>query len=260
MTLKKTLPALVGLACLASTAQAHVTYTGRNFGSFSGLEDATVTIANQAVTGNFGWADAADGILGDSHKGRAFRFHLDNDALISLIVSAKADAISSSIGGLLPGFSIYQGLAAIGAVQDHDGSAASLPWRTAWAQENLGLQYDHTVTAGSWNALGSWKVGGDSDVVGDFTQLSSFVFKGFGLDFDNDGTASKSIQLAAGDYTVFIVGNDISNKGSANEGRAYGLSATLSVSSSITPVPEPQTYALIAAGAGMLLVGLRRKR
>jgi hypothetical protein len=73
-------------------AQAHITYSGRDFGSYSGLTNGTRSITNQTVTGNYGWADAADGILGDSHRGRAFRFHLDNGALVSLTVSANPNA------------------------------------------------------------------------------------------------------------------------------------------------------------------------
>jgi hypothetical protein len=71
MTSKHFAPTLLGFACLANVAQAHITYSGRDLGSFTGLGAASATIANQAVTGNFGWADAADFNLGDSHKGKA---------------------------------------------------------------------------------------------------------------------------------------------------------------------------------------------
>src|SRR5262245_16206751 len=56
---------LVALGCFlaGSFAQAHVTYSGRDLGSYSGLTNGTATITNQTVTGNYGWADAADGIL-----------------------------------------------------------------------------------------------------------------------------------------------------------------------------------------------------
>jgi hypothetical protein len=96
-------------ACLLSgnIAQAHLTYSGRDFGSYSGLTNGTATITNQAVTGNYGWADAADGILGDSHRGRAFRFHLDSAAYVSLTVAANPSATTNSIGGFTPAFSLY---------------------------------------------------------------------------------------------------------------------------------------------------------
>jgi hypothetical protein len=60
---------------------------------------------------------------------------------------------------------------------DHDSGAASIAWRTAWARENLGVTYDATSTDGSWDALGSWKIGGDGDLPGISTQLSHFVFE-----------------------------------------------------------------------------------
>lgn len=247
-----------------STVLAHIGYGGRDFGSFTGLTPASVSITNQAVTGNFGWADAADGNLGDSHKGRAFRFHLDRNASVTVSVAANPSATATSIGGLLPGFSIYQGLAAIApfavtqtslpSSPDHDFADASVAWRTSWAQANLGLSYDATATGGSWNALGSWKIGGDGDLPGDFSQLSSFTFKAFGLDFNNDGIADKTTLLGPGDYTLFVGGNDLANQSSANAGLPYGLSATVSVA----PVPEPAAITLLVAGAG-LLTWVRRR-
>ena len=88
-----------------NSVEAHLTYGGRDFGSFSGLTNASMTISNQTVTGNYGWAGAADGVLGDSHRGRAFRFHLDNAAFVNLTVSANPNATTNALGGLTPAFS-----------------------------------------------------------------------------------------------------------------------------------------------------------
>jgi hypothetical protein len=261
------IPSLAFLATLlCSSAQAHVGYTGRDFGSFSGLTYSSVTIANQAITSNYGWADAADGILGDSHKGRAFRFHLDNDASVTIRFEANASATATSVGGLIPAFSIYQGLAAVApfaasqtglpSSADHDFSESSVAWRTAWAQFNLGVGYDASATAGSWNALGNWKIGGDGDLPGDFSQLSSFTFKGFGIDSGKTGIATTTAYLSAGDYTLFVGGNDIANKNSPDQGLAYGVKGTVTVNA----VPEPETWALMATGAVLLIVQLRGKR
>lgn len=254
-------------ACVLGTnlAQAHLSYTGRNFGAFTGLSPASVSINNQTVTGNYGWADAADGILGDSHRGRAFRFHLDNTATILFSVSANATATQTSLGGLLPGFTLYSGLGAIApfaptqtalaSSADHDSSDSSVAWRTAWAQFNLGETFDATSTDGSWNALGNWKIGGDGDLPGDFSQLSSFTFQGFAVDTDMDGSVEGSFQLAAGDYTIFVGGNDIANKNSDTALAGFGLATTLT----ITPIPEPSTYALLAMSAGVLGWVARRR-
>jgi hypothetical protein len=237
------LAAAVWLAA-GDKVEAHVTYTGRDFGSFSGLTNGTVTMTNQTVTGNYGWADAADGILGDSHRGRAFRFHLDNPALVTLTVSANPNATTNSLAGLTPAFSVYAGLAGIApfppsqttnaASADHDGSESSVAWRTWWVQQNIDTNATSEVpTDGSWNALGDWKIGGDGDLPGDFLQLSSFTYKGSSASTNSGGTASRSITLLAGDYTVFVGGNDIANKTSGTALSPYGLSATFSV----TPAP-----------------------
>jgi hypothetical protein len=267
MTLRNpALPAFLGLACLATAAQAHLSYSGRNLGAFTGTEDASATIANQAITGNFGWADAADANLGDSHKARAFRFSLASDSWVSITAAANPTATASSIAGLLPGFSLYSGLAAISPFSgtqtsaDHDGADASLAWRTAWAQANLGVSFDYSATDGSWNAKGDWKIGGDGDVPGNDAELSRFVLQGFSFDADLDGTATGTFQLQAGDYTILVGGNDLANKLSADAGKAYGLSLTLAVGPSLTPVPEPASAALVALGAGALLLKARRRR
>jgi hypothetical protein len=227
---------------LPTLAGAHVTYTGRDFGAFSGLTNGTSTITNQTVTGNYGWADAADGVLGDSHRGRAFRFHLDNAAFVTLTVSANPNATPTSLGGFTSAFSIYSGLAAIAPFPpsqttnppsaDHDFSAASVAWRTWWVQQNLDTNAtDESATDGSWNAVGDWKIGGDGDLPGDFSQLSSLAYKGSAKSSISGGTISGSFALSAGDYTIFIGGNDLANKTSGTALSGYGISATLAVSS-----------------------------
>ena len=259
--------ALAACFLTANIAQAHISYTGRNFGSYSGLTLGSFSINNQTVTGNYGWADAADGILGDSHRGRAFRFHLDNTATVTLNVSANPTATGTSLGGLNPAFSIYSGLAALSPYNppsqttnavsaDHDFGAASVAWRTWWVQQNLNpLATDPSPTDGSWNALGDWKIGGDGDLPGDFSQLSSFIYKGSAAATGGANTIAGGFLLDAGDYTIYIGGNDIANKTSGTALSAYGIAATFSV----TPVPEPSALALVGLGAVLLRQVARRR-
>jgi len=230
-------------ACLltANVAEAHLTYGGRDFGAFSGLTNGVATILNQAVTGNYGWADAADGILGDSHRARAFRFRLDNPAYVRLAVSANPTATTNSLGGFTPAFSLYSGLAAVAPfapsqtanppAADHDGSAASLAWRISWVKHNLNPSAtSEDPTDGCWNALGDMKIGGDGDLPGDFSQLSSLIYKGSAASTSSGGTVTGSFALPAGDYTILIGGNDPANKTSNTAKSPHGISATLSVS------------------------------
>lgn len=258
----------IALSLGAASSFAHINYTNRDFGTLDNGDN--VTIANMAITGNYGWADAADSALslnaalgdqtgiagvdnlklGDTHKARAFRLHLDSTLTVTFTAAAKADATPTSIGGLLPGFSVYQGLAAIAPFAppvtsaDHDFSVAS----TAWRDTNFGAGN----TQGSWNAKGDFKIGGDGDPAGVDGALTSFHFIGYAEDADNNGVATGSFLLGPGDYTVFVSGNDITNKGSANFSKAYGLSL------SVSAVPEPQTWLLMLLGAPLLARRLRR--
>lgn len=227
-----------------NVAHAHLTYGGRDLGAYSGLTNGSRTIRNQTVTGNYGWADAADGVLGDSHRGRGFRFHLDNQALVTLTVSANPAATTNSLGDLTPAFSIYAGLAGIAPFPptqttnppsaDHDGSASSLPWRVWWVQQNIDTNATtEAPTDGSWNAVSDWRMGGDGDLPGDFTQLSSFIYKGSAASTVSGGTVTGTFALPAGDYTIMIGGNDLANKTSGTALSAHGISATLVV----TPAP-----------------------
>ncbi|HAM72861.1 MAG TPA: hypothetical protein DCM86_14570 [Verrucomicrobiales bacterium] len=236
--------AVAACLLLAGPAGAHLTYNGRDLGSYTGLEAGTKTITNQTVTGNYGWADAADGILGDSHRGRAFRFHLDHAALVTLTISANPNATTNSLGGLVPAFSIYSGLGAVAPYPptqtalpsgpDHDFGEASAAWRTWWVQQHLNpAATDPSATDGSWDALGDWKMGGDGDLPGDFSQLSSFLYRASAAAHDGANTVTGSFTLQAGDYTVMIGGNNIANKTSDTALSPHGIAATISV----TPAP-----------------------
>ena len=240
-------------------AQAHLTYSGRDLGSFSGLANASATITNQTVTGNYGWADAADGVLGDSHRGRAFRFRLDNAAFVSLTVSANPKATTNSLGGLTPAFSVYSGLAAVApfapsqtslpAGADHDGTPASIAWRILWVKEHLDpAAASEAPTDGCWNALGDFKIGGDGDLAGDLSQLSALVYKGSAA-ATTGRTVTGSLFLQAGDYTIIVGGNDLANKTSNTALSAHGISLTFTVAPA--PVLAIASKVFVACPTGL---------
>lgn len=119
--------AILSAACVSLSAEAHVSYTGRNFGAFDSNGGST-TISNQTASGNYGWADGLDADFGDSHRLRAFRFTLTDTVNVTFTVEANPTATPTSVGGLLPGFSIYSGLAHLPPFQaDHDFSVATRP-------------------------------------------------------------------------------------------------------------------------------------
>lgn len=243
MNLHHSLLAAAAIAALPVAAQAHISYTNRNFGSF----DATggnATIANQTVSGNYGWADGLDADYGDSHKLRAFRFTLTDTAAVTFTAAANADATPAAVGGLLPGFSIYSGLAHLSPLRpDHDFAAATQAYLAA---------LPGVPKEGAFRSMADWQISNDS---GD--PFSVFAYRGSAFDADLDGFASGTFTLGPGDYSVFVGGVNYVAQIGALIDPAYGLSATLSVAAA--PVPEPETWAMLLAGLGLIGFGVRRR-
>ncbi len=251
------------LLATIAPSQAHISYgsglTGRNFNQLPGFASGPVTASPQAVTGSYGWADGTDADWGDSHRLRAYRFTLSYDALVTVSVQDTAIA-SSSAAGLLPGFSIYRGLAHLAPLPaDHDGSASSIANRPAAAE-------------GSFQALTNWSLWNDGPELNPAygpAQESLFTFCGYAVDGTStnfgsasgllgdglaDGFITSTFSLAPGDYSLFVGGANYPDEASAVL-TSYGISTTLNVA----PIPEPSAPGLAAlALAG--LAALRRRR
>lgn len=235
----------------SQTAFAHVSYNGRDFGTFDGLNNQSTSISNQ-VTRSFSWADAADADWGDTHQGKWFTFSLTNQALITISASAFANATATSLDGLLPGFSLYEGKAPAAA---YDSTAVTLAYR-----DSLGFD-----TEGAWNAQGDFLIGNEAGVA------STLRFIGYAVDgnadnFGNlpgvtgdgiaDGSVSASFLLDAGTYTFIVGGADYASQNDPlSLAYNYGLSTTLSIAA----VPEPSTYAMLALGLGVMGFAARRR-
>lgn len=239
----------------AETASAHISYSGRDFGTLlPGVAAATVTIANQAVTGDYGWAGGTDADFGDSHKTRAFRFTLANAGYVTITISASTNG-GTRMGNLLPAFSVYSGLAHIAPdALDHDFSNISQAYL---------LSLGGPSKVGSFVALGNWKIGNDTSVDSgsgyNFSELSSFTYygnaadgnsgnygsaSGINGDLNADGTVSATLYLpSAGNYSLFVGGALISGTDTTGN---YGITTTVAV------VPEPSSAILVA----LALVGL----
>ena len=81
------------LLLVSGTASAHISYSGRDFGTVV-PNAAPVTIANQTVTSNYGWADATDADNADSHKVRYYRFNLAAPAYVTISFKNRIFGIS----------------------------------------------------------------------------------------------------------------------------------------------------------------------
>ncbi|SFW16217.1 FxDxF family PEP-CTERM protein [Nitrosovibrio sp. Nv17] len=241
-------------------ALAHVDYTGQDFGTFTGSTTASSTLANRTVDGHYGWADAADADWGDSHKGRFLSFTLENAASVTVSVQSNTLTPNPQGGVLLPGFSLYEGLAAYLA---HDYSEPAFAWRDAQPTPENPL----AATEGYWNALGSFQTANDAGetsfltfigyaVDGTFANFGhASTFPGIVSDGVADGFVSQTFSLDAGTYSLVVGGATYAGAGTSAGNRAYGFSATLDVA----PVPEPETWAMLLAGLGLVGTIARRR-
>ena len=258
--MKKFLLSAAAMAVLfgaAQTASAHISYSGRNFGTLV-VGDPASSINTQTISSAFGWADATDADWGDSHRGRFFRFTLDTAASVMVTVQRNANGTGAA-GTFLPAISIYSGLAQ-GSPEAlaHDGAALSVASRPAEAE-------------GSFRSLVDWSIGNDPTYViaGDPgsgilipARLAHFTYIGHAADgtsdnfgsapgINGDGNADGFLtatfnDLAAGDYSIFVGGASYAAQ-LVETGPSY---PTYGVDVSIQAIPEPSTWALIAAAAG----------
>ncbi|WON73387.1 PEP-CTERM sorting domain-containing protein [Nitrosospira sp. Is2] len=148
---------------------------------------------------------------------------------------------------MLPGFSLFQGLAHVKPISaDYDSS-------------DISKAYPPVNTEGAFRALNDWKIGNDPDTTNGIPAALSFLKfighaydgSGFGSDGIADGKVSHTFtNLAAGDYSVFMGGSDYLAQDIFNPNllSKYGVSGTLVAD----VVPEPETYAMFLAGLGLM--------
>ena len=253
-------------ACVApSGLQAHISYSGRNFGT----DPVSMTIGNQAASSAFGWADATDADWGDSHRGRFFRFTLTTRASIMISVTRGGSGVQTGVAGtFLPAISLFAGLAQVAPeAAAHDSSTLSIASRPDGAE-------------GSFRSLTDWSIGNDPtyNTAGDpasgiliAARLANFTYIGHAADgtsanfgnapgINGDGNADGSVaatfnDLAAGDYSLFVGGANYDAQ-LTETGSTY---PTYAFTATVQAVPEPSAWALLALGGATLGVALRKK-
>ena len=243
--------AALTLIALAQPSSAHISFKTRDLGTFDGTSAVSVTIDNQTVPNNSGWADGTYPALADSHKVRAFRFTLSAPATITLAVAAHPAATDKSIGGLLPAFSLYAGLPHLPPeALDYDRAPITSAWLATLAAPQPKI--------GAFDALHTFRIGNDTSQPSaggsyDFSALSTLTFVGYAADGSPanlgtgsgatgdgqpDGRTTGTWQLPAGSYTVFVGGADHAHR--EKSGLGYGIAVTLK----ITPPPATAASAV----------------
>ena len=265
--------ALSILAC--RTASAHTTYggtvrdlgpvTGSTSGAISGTTPASPyfkSINTQTVTGNFGWAQGTEELLGNAHDIRAYRFSLAETSYVTIDVAGVSGG--TGVAAFFPAFSIYSGLFHTGSKADYDTATVTTDYLATLG----GTQ----PKRGAFDAIHDWKMGNDPvyNTPGDpssgvFTPASLSALTYFGNAADGtssnygnasgingdglaDGLVTGSFWLPVGDYSLIIGGASIAG---ADVG-SYRINAALTV------IPEVSSSLLVSL-TGLSLV-LRRRR
>ncbi len=234
--------ASAALLLMSGTASAHISYTNRDFGTVV-PGGAPVTISNQTVTSNFGWADGTDADHSDSHKLRYYRFNVTTPGYVTISFRGSTNGGTQN-GSIKPGFSLYRGLANLpprpaGHSADYDTAPITQAYRAT-------LGY---VTEGSFHALKNWRIGGDFQQGPEFdfedpaTGLTTFTYvthiadgdatlfgsaPGVVGDGNADGTVTKSLYLTAGDYTIAVGGANYAGQAPTPDETVFGLVGTVS--------------------------------
>jgi hypothetical protein len=290
MKIPKCFILILAAACVApSGLQAHISYSGRNFGT----DPVSMTIGNQAASSAFGWADATDADWGDSHRFRYFRFTLTTSASIMISVARGGTATQTGAADtFLPAFSLFSGLAQRANNEGfqqgvtfrtealaHDGAALSIQSLVDQFGSGNGSGLGGSGKEGSFRSLDNWSIGNDPtyNTAGDpasgiliAARLASFNYIGHAADgtsanfgnapgINGDGNADGSVaatfnDLAAGDYSLFVGGANYAAQ--LTETATY---PTYAFTATVQTVPEPSTWALLALGGAALGVALRKK-
>lgn len=254
--------AAVLLAGSLDPAEAHISYSNRNFGAVT----TGSTIAGQAVSSSFGWADATDSNWGDSHRMRAYRFTLSEPTSVTITAQRQNLAIGTSAGQqtgahdvLLPGFSLYAGLSHTSSPLAHDSSALSVEWlRQQFGTSGVAETYTDTNSNSQWdpgevftdtNSNGVWDSEnlGDSGKEGSFNALGNWSIGNSMTDWPTIPADPRTDSLRSFTYVGHAVDGTTANFGT------FGTAAI--VGDGVADGMVSQTFLNLAPGDYSLFVG-----
>lgn len=240
-----------------------------------------------------GWTDGlrtnptgGANLLGDTHKVNWANFHLNQTSIVSITVS---DTMVGSGYGLNPSLSLYRGSA---VYQAHDDASADPlnPKGTAppFAKiqnvkdsgsfvdsQGITSAYRNTLTNtgayyGQFNAVGDFSVSnsaGNWSAVDYIASATGTVNPDGTWENNSNSNSLLNLVLGPGDYIIGFSGNaqpvSYASLRSADTSSPYGTAtnqeAILTFNAVAAPVPEPESWALMLVGMG-LVGGIARKR
>lgn len=237
--------AVAAMVLSSQQASAHIAYYSiTDVAPDSVVGNTSNYSYHDVVEGNYGWADAADTDLGDSHRANWSKFFLSQTSLVNISVVADPTSqylfgVPVLLGDLKPGFSVYGGLAPDEA---HDGGTILLP-----------------DAEGAWNAVDDFYISNDEGIT------ATLDYKGsVGTANGTATSVSWNGVLTSGWYSIAVGGtcyltNDCVGSIDPEDNNADLINRGFTLTLATTPVPLPGAVWLMFSGL-LGFLGLQKRR
>jgi len=238
------------------SALAHISYTGRNLGTWTysagnwsitgnsgNLTNGNVSVTVKNISKDYGWAKAANSDSGDSHDGGWFKLTVSGAVGAFVITATGGTTNSTTSAGVypfdnsgprfLPAFTVYSGLA---VAEAHEGVLDALGNSTIANDEGASGELFYVGHAADGTSA---NYGSNPDIEGDGV---------------SDGIVKKTFTLPTGNYSIFVGGgnhggSDIGNYGVNLAIRAAALPVITSSLNKTGTTGEDFIYTITATNA-----------